>query len=312
MMQLKKFRALVNWLSTPRVLKRIAYERLAEPLHLNLASIPVALFGSVASKIAFDLVPIQPYACGLLEAARIAKRHGYNKLFALEFGVASGRGLLNLCYLAESLRSNTGVEIEVVGFDGGIGLPDVVDFRDHPDIYQPGDYRLLDEKALRAALPAHGRLEAGAFRGDDTKISGPPSSHVAHRVCVNRCDLYSSTVLALTMLQGRPEQYLPETVVFFDDICEIEHNDAAGERLAINEFNQLIPQRRLQKHWTLKNRRFLKNAWWLDQIYLYHVMDHAARSLPQRVPERTIPNPYLTTVGGKPSATSSTRGAVST
>jgi len=37
--------------------ERIARERLAEPLHLNIASLFVAMFGSLRSKIYFDRLP---------------------------------------------------------------------------------------------------------------------------------------------------------------------------------------------------------------------------------------------------------------
>ena len=40
----------------PHIRKRIVYERLTEPLHLNALSISVALFGSYRLRVAFDLV----------------------------------------------------------------------------------------------------------------------------------------------------------------------------------------------------------------------------------------------------------------
>ena len=152
---------------------------------------------------------------------------------------------------------------------------------------------MLDEPALRAALPGNGQLLLGRFEDTIPKfLSEMPSQTPIGFISID-VDLYSSTVAAFAILTGTAAQYLPQTVVFFDDICEIEHNDAAGELLAIHEFNANFSHRWLQRHWTLRNRRFLKNAWWLDQIYLYHPMDHPLRSRPQTVPERSIPNPYL-------------------
>jgi len=45
-----------KFLHQPSARNRIFRERLTEPLHLNLASLLVAVFGGVRSRIAFDLV----------------------------------------------------------------------------------------------------------------------------------------------------------------------------------------------------------------------------------------------------------------
>jgi hypothetical protein len=42
--------------------RRIFLERLTEPVHLNLLSLPVLLFGSYRAKIAWDLIIRQQYA----------------------------------------------------------------------------------------------------------------------------------------------------------------------------------------------------------------------------------------------------------
>lgn len=77
--------------------KKIFVERLTEPLHLNLISAGVALFGSYRAKVAFDLMVRQQYAFPVLFAADEAKKLGLKRIQVLEFGVATGAGLLNLC-----------------------------------------------------------------------------------------------------------------------------------------------------------------------------------------------------------------------
>ena len=76
--------------------KRIFIERLTEALHLNILSIFLYFFGSLRSKIAFDLVLRQYHAYALLEAADLAKSHNKNEVTVIEFGVANGAGLYNI------------------------------------------------------------------------------------------------------------------------------------------------------------------------------------------------------------------------
>src|SRR4051794_22006336 len=70
--------------------RRILIERLTEPLHLNLLSIAVLLFGSYRSKIAWDLVIRQQYAYGILRAADLAREQGLSEVTVVEVGVATG------------------------------------------------------------------------------------------------------------------------------------------------------------------------------------------------------------------------------
>jgi hypothetical protein len=52
---------------------------------------------------------------------------------AAEFGVANGAGLLNMCEIAARVTRETGVGFRIVGFDAGTGLPQPIDYRDHPE-----------------------------------------------------------------------------------------------------------------------------------------------------------------------------------
>lgn len=125
---------------------RILRERLTEPLHMNLASLFVAAFGSLRAKVACDLVNRPHYAYGLLAAADQAKEAGIDAITAVEFGVAAGEGLLNLCKVAERVSNTTGVRINLVGFDTGRGMPPPVDYRDHPEEFQASDYPMNHDK----------------------------------------------------------------------------------------------------------------------------------------------------------------------
>ena len=52
--------------------KRLFYERLSEPLHLNIISFFVLLFGSYRMKCDFDLVLRSQHAYSLYKAADLA------------------------------------------------------------------------------------------------------------------------------------------------------------------------------------------------------------------------------------------------
>ena len=138
-------------LGQKRAWERIFRERLSEPLHLNLIALFIAAFGSFRHKVYFDLVVRLPYAYGLLEAADAAASMGLKRFTAVEFGVASGAGLMNMCKIAERVTKTTGIEVDIVGFDNATGMPEPVDYRDHPEYYSPGDYPMESPGKLVAA-----------------------------------------------------------------------------------------------------------------------------------------------------------------
>src|ERR1700678_506963 len=107
----------------PRRLGRVLYERFPEPLHLNILSIFVALFGSYKMKIACDLVVRQQYAFSLLKTAELAMAQGLKSVTVIEFGVAAGAGLVNICNISQKITKLTAVEFQIFGFEYGSGLP---------------------------------------------------------------------------------------------------------------------------------------------------------------------------------------------
>src|SRR4051794_27402049 len=147
-------------LSKRRVWRRLFLERLREPLHLNAAPAVVLAFGSYRSKINWDLVVRPHYAYGVLKAADLARQNGVRAVTLLEFGVASGAGLMNLADIARQVSHETGIEFQLHGFDSGSGMPPAEDYRDHPDLYQEGDFT-MDVEALRTILPDNVSLHLG-------------------------------------------------------------------------------------------------------------------------------------------------------
>ncbi len=282
----------LSWLRMPEVRRRLVLERLTEPLHLNIAALFVALFGSTRARIGFDVLPLQFHAYGLLSAVELALANGKSAVTAIEFGVAAGRGLLNMADIAAKLTKETGVRIDICGFDGGTAMPPPIDERDHPDLYSTGDFP-MDVPLLKRSLPPHVRLLLGAFSQTipdflETHSVDSPIGYVSLDV-----DYYSSACQALEIFRGLPTHYLPTTILYADDIIDREHNLWCGELLALEEFNRVDPYRKIDVYRYLRNRRIFKNAWWIEQMRTVHVLDHPKRRTPRTGAVQLICNPYL-------------------
>ena len=98
---LKKLKNLYIW-------KRIFVERLSEPIHLNILSLFVYVFGSFRQKIDFDLVLRSQHAYPLLKAADHAVSNGKKRVTVIEFGVANGAGLFNIQVIAKKITKILG------------------------------------------------------------------------------------------------------------------------------------------------------------------------------------------------------------
>jgi len=257
--------------------ERIFRERLSEPVHLNLIALFVAVFGDVRSKVYFDLYARPQFAFGVLHAADVARQAGIRRIKCLEFGVASGQGLLNMSEIASRVHGATGVEIEVIGFDGATGLPEPRDYRDHPDLYTVGTFQMIDRKALVEALPSHARLVLGELEETVPRFLEECTTDAPIGFVSVDVDYYFSAVDALRVFGGDPELCLPVTTIYFDDVWFERHNPWCGERLAIREFNDRNEVRKIAPFTELRSKRLFKNARWIDQTFTLHVLDHPAR-----------------------------------
>jgi len=273
--------------------RRIFLERLTEPLHLNFISLFISLFGSFRAKVAFDLVVRAPYAFAILKCADEARLLGLKKVTLLEFGVATGAGLLNICKIAEKVTRRTGVEFDVLGFDTGTGMPPPQSYRDHPDLYQAGDFP-MNHAALSHLLPANARLIIGEIAQTVPDFLEQVSAEAPIGFISIDVDYYTSTKDTLGVLEGTPVQYLPKTVIYLDDVELESHNSWCGELLAVNEFNDEHELRKIERHAFLRSRRIFRNAPWIDHIFTLHILDHPTRStLIGGRPKAVITNPYL-------------------
>jgi hypothetical protein len=222
------------------------------------------------------------YLHGVLWAAEQAKRQGHAAVTVIEFGVAEGYGLLLMQDHAREAERHTGVRVFVLGFDGGTGIPKGTgDYRDHPDVWMPGDYP-MDESALRAKLGARTRLIIGEV-GDTVLAESMPApiGFVAFDL-----DLYSSTVSALRILRRPDVQLLRRVALYFDDVDDVYNHRWAGALLAIREFNETSAAVKIDRWRGLSFSRPFPRATWLPRMYVAHDIAAINRVKLERQPTR--------------------------
>jgi hypothetical protein len=284
---------LTKRLSQKRIWHRIYRERLTEPLHLNFISLFVYLFGSFRNKVFYDLVLRPHHAFSILKAADQAKERGFKQISILEFGVANGSGLVNMIKIAEKVTKATGIKIHIHGFDTGQGMPQPIDYKDHPEYYNTGDFP-MDRALLEKTINEKAHLHIGSIKETlNTFIKTISKDAPIGFVSVD-VDYYSSTKDVFELFKGNSNLFLPLTYIYFDDISKDNHNAKCGELLAIDEFNKENNLREISYHRFLENQRLFKNGNWLKQIYYFHVLDHDYRFETKRnEAKRVLDNPYL-------------------
>jgi hypothetical protein len=228
------------------------------------------------------------YAYGMLRAADGAKYFGHKSVTVIEFGVASGAGLLNMADLAGIIEAETGIKFRVIGFDTGAGLPTVQGYKDHPEIWNSGDFAMEDREGLIKKLD--GRAEV--IWGDIGETIKPFTAKLTSESPVGfisiDVDIYSGTKSALQVLDGSTDKYLPGISMYFDDVSFFFANKWAGELAAIEEFNAATEQRKIDHDRSLVWHRPPQLDSWYSTMYVCHMLDHPARQSPLDRPKLTI------------------------
>lgn len=213
---------------------------------VNEKGVPVQLFGKFQAFFLenYKSLPYNYYAHGLMDAAKLAKSRGYTRISAIEFGVAAGRGLIHLELYAQEVSRLIGIDIDVYGFDSGNGLFPPTDYRDCPEYWIEGDFK-MDFEALQNRL-----YEAKLIIGDICKTTKTflndynpaPIAFISVDV-----DQYTPTTSILNMLLEDDKYFTPIITMYFDDI--MDQLEYQGENLAIKEFNaknrtmKIVPER---------------------------------------------------------------------
>ena len=275
--------------------QRVFVERFTEPLHLNVIAIFVALFGSLRMKIAFDLVLRHHHSYAILEQADFAKNLGIKTVTLIEFGVANGAGLLNICEIARRVTAVTGVEFRIYGFDTGKGMPPPESYRDHPELYSTGDFP-MNHQALKQRLPANATLVLGELKETVEQFVAKLSAEEPVGFVSIDVDYHSSTRDALKIFSAAPDKYLPRVQIYLDDVEAPTHNSWCGELFAVHEFNAANELRKIEHHTFLRGQRIFKNARWIDHMMMLHVLDAPMRSSWRTTggpPPIVLDNPYI-------------------
>jgi hypothetical protein len=219
--------------------------------------IRLARLGSYKFRLKIGAVERPHYGYIVYNAARLAKKLNLTRISVLEFGVAGGRGLLNLEYHAREVEALVSIKIDLYGFDTGEGLPRPLDYRDLPYHWKEGFYK-MDVESLRARLTTaqlvlgNVAVTAKSFFSDHEPA---PIGAVIHDF-----DFYSSTALALKMFDADEKYFLPRIYCYFDDT-------------AINEFNQTHEHKKLAVPYHLLARKAVES--WHHQIFIYHDFRHS-------------------------------------
>jgi hypothetical protein len=258
------------------LLLRVAEE---PPLRIAARALVKRLPTSIRTKAHWDVSPRPQYLAGVLAAADQAAQEGVEQISAYEFGVAGGNGLLALGDIAAAVQAETGVSISVYGFDTGSGLPELTgDYRDYPDHWQSGDYP-MDEEALRRRIGANTHLIIGNIR--DTLMDAlaripEPIGFVAVDV-----DIYSSTRDILKMFLTPERRMLRRVFMYWDDVDLIFTHRFAGELLAMEEFNCISKDVKIDAWRSISKQRPFPEVSWLKRMYIAHDLAAISRAAAQ-------------------------------
>ncbi|HWE53389.1 MAG TPA: hypothetical protein VG273_26585 [Bryobacteraceae bacterium] len=243
-------------------------------------------------KESWGLVSRPNYAYGMLRAADLAKFLGKSAVTACEFGVATGNGLVNMVELAAMIETETGIKFRVVGLDTGEGLPEVTDYRDHPELWSPGDFAMTNKNELRKRMGDRAELIFGDIKDTvDGFVASLSESAPLGFVAVD-VDIYSGAKSAFRSLLGRAEIYTPAISVYCDDVSFFFANRWCGELLAIDEFNAENAMRKIDHDHSLPGIRPSTSDAWYKSMFVAHILDHEIRRKPQRRTGLSIQDHY--------------------
>ena len=95
-------------------------------------------------------------------------------------------------------------------------------------------------------------------------------------------DLYSSTHDALQILTLPGKRMLLHMPMYFDDIRRLFNSRFAGELLAIDEFNEVNQNVKIDRWHGIREGRAFPERDWLDRMYVAHDLEKISRSSPVR------------------------------
>lgn len=230
--------------------------------------------GPFSLRMKFDVFMKTQYAFGVYHAARLAKALHIREISCIEFGVASGQGLLHMENAVKEVSHEVGIKIQLYGFDLLTGLPEIHGYKDLPYVWRTGFYK-MDYEHIKEKVPS-AKLIIGDVK-DTVKTFRDQHNPAPIGFISFDLDLYSSTTGALKLFSTDCE-ILPRVICYFDDILDAPEatamfNDWTGELLAIKEFNETHQAMKLAKINGLYEQRYVRAAW-PSAIYVLHSFEH--------------------------------------
>jgi hypothetical protein len=125
---------------------------------------------------------------------------GYEHITAIELGVFTGIGLMEMCEIAEYFETELGIRFTFCGFDNAAGLPALAGYMDPPKLWHHLAFKMPDPDKIRVSLPSF----ASPIIGDvgetigtlEPKLKDAPLGFIGFDM-----DLYSSTKRGLRILK---------------------------------------------------------------------------------------------------------------
>jgi len=226
------------------------------------------------------------YVWPSVQAAKLAKRLGYERVSFIEFGVAGGNSLVKLEAIARRLEDYFKINIDVYGFDTGTGLTRPQDYRDMPNLWSEGYFPMDVEKLQHRLTKAQLMLgPVGETVPSFLKKSPAPVAFAAFDM-----DLYSSTMEAFTLFDAEESLFLPRVHCYFDDILAYSICEFNGELLAITDFNAAHPLRKVAAIRGIRYfvpARFANIRW--ENYYMLHIFDHSLYACNDGIVEAEMP-----------------------
>ncbi len=237
--------------------------------------------GDYLLRIHYDAVPRPHCAWSTFAAAATAKILGHNACTVAEFGCAGGAGLRVLEDQARRIGNALDIDIRVIGFDLGDGMPPPVSKKDYPYWFTQGTFPMDVQRLqsqLKTAKLVIGNVAATACVDHD--YQNAPLGFMSVDV-----DTYSGTLAILKMFEVLPSAaFLPRVLIYLDDVCgnwNCTLDTATGERAAIDEFNREHEFIKIGHIRGLQRARALP-ASWHEKMFCAHIFENPTYSVPIR------------------------------
>ena len=236
---------------------------------VNEEGVPVEIFGRFQAfyrqYVSDNRHHRSHYAKAIGAAGELASIKGYERISIIEFGVASGNGLKLAEIYAEEVSHLFGIGIDVYGFDSGVGLLTLNDYRDVPNFFTSGMFQ-TDIKKLKATL-RNAQLVVGDICITANEFLNESIAPIGAMLI--DVDVYRPTVAILSMLLEDDVYFLPEVYLYFDDIAN--NWEFQGESLAIKEFNAKSKNAKISPECTRCSLR------WMERNSIYtHISTEAS------------------------------------